>query len=690
MKNSTSSFVVMHSHTLMVFLWLFFSNLVFSQNPYENNIDYLLNHLHTLEAPQTIIFKEKSNTLKRIDDALSDAINKRNFKDELALLNLKAEFLLQTGAVFSAKMIYEKGINHPNIDEYLSSKVKLLCGLGAIASLEEQTPQATAYFSDAFKIAEAEKLSPAMLWILFHGGGAYVTPDYIHKEAQKLIRYYNRGVMFQKPQQAFEGSNWLIRATGIKQEYRFSAFTCKGIVYRDWGLYDKALECFFEAEKLSSSNEINQNEKFLAKLNTANIYVLQNQIEKAIGIGKEVLEKAKVKNNAFGIKFALKDLGIAYLNLKNFEQAEAFFLELIDFIKSSDKEDIFVLGVCYANLSTLYLHTKQYDKLEQSASKAIPLLKEGNFISLYAGTLIPKAEMLIKTKRLEEAKPVIDEALREIKTLENEYLLSDAYYTYVNYYIETKAYDMARVYFDSLHTATLDYYKKERLTISENLKTRYETEKKNTQLAFQRQMNDVLILENATQKRQKYILYFALGLSLITIGLFYNRTRLKNKLVEEQRHRSNDEKLFLKNSIDQKERQLSSITLQKVHYNAILNELKEHLITLRNKYNDASKEFNKALYLIDSQNHLDNNWDEFKLHFEEVHPSFFSKIREKHPTLSLNEEKHLSYIKIGLSTKEIARLMNINPESVQIARYRLKKKLALPKEQNIYNYINEF
>ncbi len=90
--------------------------------------------------------------------------------------------------------------------------------------------------------------------------------------------------------------------------------------------------------------------------------------------------------------------------------------------------------------------------------------------------------------------------------------------------------------------------------------------------------------------------------------------------------------------------------------------------------------------LIKDNIELDEDWNNFKLHFEKVHPRFFESLTQKYSDLTANEQKICAYLRMNLSGKEIARLMNITPKSAQMSRCRLKKKFDL----GVDNYLMEF
>lgn len=81
------------------------------------------------------------------------------------------------------------------------------------------------------------------------------------------------------------------------------------------------------------------------------------------------------------------------------------------------------------------------------------------------------------------------------------------------------------------------------------------------------------------------------------------------------------------------------------------------------------------------------NWEDFKFHFEKVHQGFFPKLMGKFPALTVKDQRMCAYIHLGLSTKELAGLLNITPESAEIGRIRLRKKLGLTRSQNLNSFL---
>ena len=103
-----------------------------------------------------------------------------------------------------------------------------------------------------------------------------------------------------------------------------------------------------------------------------------------------------------------------------------------------------------------------------------------------------------------------------------------------------------------------------------------------------------------------------------------------------------------------------------------------------------SRDLKNLIHEIDHNTDLDEQWQQFKLHFDSVHKGFFERLLKNFPKLTPNELKLCAYLRMNLSTKEIAQMLNISTESVTTKRYRLRKKLGLEKDENLVGYIGGF
>ena len=145
----------------------------------------------------------------------------------------------------------------------------------------------------------------------------------------------------------------------------------------------------------------------------------------------------------------------------------------------------------------------------------------------------------------------------------------------------------------------------------------------------------------------------------------------------------------LEADVTYKNRELSTMTMHLVQRGKVLARIKEVISTIIKNHdiNDSSPSFRHLIRLIRDVEKSDEDWDNFSMHFNTVNSDFFNKLKDQHPDLTPNELKLCAYLKMNLSTKEIAQLMNITIKAVEVGRYRLRKKLAIKPDINLYDYL---
>ncbi len=142
--------------------------------------------------------------------------------------------------------------------------------------------------------------------------------------------------------------------------------------------------------------------------------------------------------------------------------------------------------------------------------------------------------------------------------------------------------------------------------------------------------------------------------------------------------------------IEDKDRELVSQLMVLSNKNETLQYIKanlnEHIKTCRP---EEKQMFVKMVNHINSTLLSTDNWENFMLHFEKIHPGFFSRLQARFPELTSKDLKLCSYLRLNMTTKEIAGLMNITPQSAEISRVRLRKKLNLTRKDNLVDYISK-
>jgi ligand-binding sensor domain-containing protein/DNA-binding CsgD family transcriptional regulator len=138
-----------------------------------------------------------------------------------------------------------------------------------------------------------------------------------------------------------------------------------------------------------------------------------------------------------------------------------------------------------------------------------------------------------------------------------------------------------------------------------------------------------------------------------------------------------------------KNQELASATMHLVQKGEILLTIQENLNQILEKttHPAVKKEIQQLLNLLNFDAKLDEDWEQFAFHFDQVHVDFLKSLRDTYPQLSINDHKLCAYLRMNLTTKEIAPLMNISVRGVEASRYRLRKKLDLPNEVNLTDII---
>ena len=141
--------------------------------------------------------------------------------------------------------------------------------------------------------------------------------------------------------------------------------------------------------------------------------------------------------------------------------------------------------------------------------------------------------------------------------------------------------------------------------------------------------------------------------------------------------------------VDFKNSELATNAMHLVQKSELLAKLKSELNQLVKAVDNekAQAEIRKMIKVLGEDEKMDKDWEHFSHHFDKVHSDFVVVLKEKFPSITPNELKLSAYLRMNLSTKEIAQLMNISVRGVEISRYRLRKKLGISSEVNLFDFL---
>ncbi len=138
-----------------------------------------------------------------------------------------------------------------------------------------------------------------------------------------------------------------------------------------------------------------------------------------------------------------------------------------------------------------------------------------------------------------------------------------------------------------------------------------------------------------------------------------------------------------------KNKELATVTMHLVERGKLIAKVKEELSSVikNNELLANSNDFKAILRMLSEGEKNRHDWEQFSIHFDEVHRNFLSVLKSQYPALSTTDLKLCAYLKLNLSSKEIAKSMNITLKGVEVSRYRLRKKLNISKDVNLFDYL---
>jgi len=254
-------------------------------------------------------------------------------------------------------------------------------------------------------------------------------------------------------------------------------------------------------------------------------------------------------------------------------------------------------------------------------------------------------------------------------------------------------YKQAIIYKDSLSTVRDSMYSWDKRREIKSMEIQFDVAEKDRQLELVRKENEIARLMN-------YMLWGGIVITLLVSGAVITMLRRINRrdkqllqakeaLVEamnEQKRLEEEQRILKEKQMQQelefKESQLSAMTLQMLQKNELMQELKDRIE--EDKVSSKDPVLNKIINKGMSQ---DKEWTDFNIYFESINQHFYTRLKQAYPDISPNDLKICALIKLRLSIKEMASILNISPDSVKTARYRLRKRLGMNTEDNLTDFI---
>lgn len=364
----------------------------------------------------------------------------------------------------------------------------------------------------------------------------------------------------------------------------------------------------------------------------------------------------------------LKSISQTYIDEWKYDSASIYNQRSIIALEKS--KDNYYLAAAYLDDLIIQGSLKNYGNINTKISKAKNLVERGGF-----ETLLPAFNLIAGWIEMETG--YLDKAIHRFTDLATS--KDSLKHMYAHRYLAV-AYKRKEDYKQAYKY--LEIYHEER--IEEN-KKRFDQEHNDLLVKHESEIKEQEILALKAEKQQltqsKVLLGLSSILGLCICLLLYGRYHM-------QRSHSAQRERYHKELIDLKERSLTRMSLQHQERQDFIRKLSTDINSLKKANGSLHSEVNRILCDIKSVSSKDISSDQFLNHFEQVHPDFFCALTHKCDRLTSLDMKHCAFIRLNLSSKEVANILHVSPKSVQISRYRLKKKMGLNKGASLNEYIS--
>jgi tetratricopeptide (TPR) repeat protein len=418
------------------------------------------------------------------------------------------------------------------------------------------------------------------------------------------------------------------------------------------------------------------------------------------------------------------NLGRIYVASKNYKTG-------IDYYKKAQavfekKIDSFKKATVYMNLGSAYMHIGKVDSSRGYLEKAIAIFRAinnkpylGTCLGLYSYSLLQEQRYTEVLNYLNQGLTIAENHGSGQNIIDSKFMLSDILFLMGLTYYDMGNYKLSKKYLFSCYHLSDSIGLLERIgDVAEYLSSSYEktgqldssiyfyklfklksdslmtiqsinvVKLAEAQIGYEKEIKEkkMQLTYNTALRKRNLIIFIGIGAILITLVLILIlRLRIEN---QKKKHEEIEKKhaILEKHAADLKlESQNKELTLNVMNLirkNELMLELSNRLIQIRDATTDE-RTGSEVLQLINTmEKSTDRNvWEEFELRFKQVHSNYYERLLGQFPDLTPNELKLCALLKLNLTTKDICELSGQRPATLDVARYRLRKKLGISNSQ---------
>lgn len=455
------------------------------------------------------------------------------------------------------------------------------------------------------------------------------------------------------------------------------SYSRTGRIYILAGISDRGLEYLFESLRLFE--KLGDNRKRIAVLNNiATIHYRNNDLDKALtqflDIEKIVDENKTSLGNFYYVIYGnlQNNIGIIYENRKDFDKALEVYMKGL--MMSQKANDFSAMGNLYTNIGKAYQLKKQYTLAQTNLEEAYRIRKEQNDQYGVSRSLGHLGTLYLELGDYKKAQEFLEgglDAAKEIRSLDTQGSTAEILYeVYEKQGEYKKAFDMLR--FQKIINDSLKNDRVAKRLVEVEMK--YELEKKQRE-------------ETLARERRELWYFIGAGLlvavTVIAVLLFFlqriranNEKLQKDNLALANRHLTLEKKT-LEENLEYKNKELTTNVMYLMKKNEMLIEVSERLMEVkRNARKDDQDRIQRIILELNTAK--DNDvWEEFEVRFNHVYNDFYERLTTRFPHISPNDRKLCAFLRLNMSSKEICAITRQTPNSLNVARARLRKKLGL-------------
>ncbi len=444
----------------------------------------------------------------------------------------------------------------------------------------------------------------------------------------------------------------------------------QGRSYMDIDRFDKAYSALSAAQDMASSMS---DSTLMAKIYNAFgvLHDLQHQEGLALDYYFRGLDFAGHSvDPLLPIRF-LNNIAIIYTAQGRFEDAKSILFDCIAKVK--EKGIAFGLDRLYMNIVPVYISLGQVDSALFYVDKSLEIASQSNNNSSIARSLIYKGYIYFMEKDYERADyafAVADSLIRPLG-FDNMHCMILRYRAWV-------AEGQGR--FEEAYRSLESYMQK-----ADSLES-----KRNIANMLRMQMDaeaEQAEIEAEYRIYRLVLLVVTMVLLLLLLGAwFWHRSRLqRQKLLDAE-----DEKRLLESDLEQENKKQITQSLYRQKKEQDLTGVVERLRMAKPYFKPSNQPLIEQVIDTLERCVTEEPWEDFEARFEKVHMQFFKNLSKSYPDLTINEKRLCAYLRLNMTTKEISSMTHSAPRAVEQARYRLRKRLGIGREEDLANFLARF